>query len=486
MRRRDVVRSLGVAASIGAVPGVAGGQAGRAFEPLGTLELPGAKEAVVSADGRTAYVAVTDGFATVDLSEPTDPTVFAERRELLADRPDGPLQDVYDCKVDGDTLALAGPANPRDDALEAAVVYDVNDPAAPSRRTVVETGWFNHNLDVDDGVLYLCGNGEDGHPLVTVDAETGERLGSWSILTADEGWRGLPFGLWPLHDVSVQDGVACLAYWDAGTWLVDVSDPADPTAIARIRGRDASTFAAMPRDEASREPTRPPGNDHFVTVDDSGDLLGISVESWAVEVETDDGSTELRGGPGAVHLFDVSDPTAPEPLSTVEPPPTPDPTFGGTWTTSHNFELADDRLYSSWYAGGIRLFDVSDPTEPALLGRWRDSSTTSIWTARQGVLDEFLVASSYEDHSRAEPTEGAQLLTFPDAGEPFPSASAPTPSRSPTPTRRGTVDPTATARPSPTPTDTPTAGDGPGLGVVAALGGLGLAAWRAASRGDGD
>jgi hypothetical protein len=495
MRRRDVLRTLGVTAAVGTVP-AAGARSPSTtqeeFGPVGSLGVRGAKETVVSGDGTVAYLAVTDGFATVDLADPAAPEVLAERRGLLPDRENGPLEDVFDCKVDGDLMAIAGPANGKREALEAAVVYDVSDPADPEQLTVVETDFFHHNLDVADGVLYLCANDGQRNPLVTVDARTGERLGEWSVVSQDDGWQNLQFGLWPLHDVSVHDGVAYLAYWDAGTWLVDVSDPANPSVITRVRGRDPSAFAGLPREELVNEITAPPGNDHFVTVDESGDLLGISVESWAVETETEDGETRLEGGPGAIYLYDVSDPANARELSVVEPPESDDPTFTGTWTTSHNFELADGRLYSSWYAGGVRLFDVSDPADPDLLGAWRHSEETSFWTAQQGVVDEFFVATSRRDPSLDDPQSGATLYTFPDGTEPMGSTvvsgsgGGTSPETTPTDTA---VTPTPTDAPTATTTETgtgtPTDGSGPGFGVLAALGGFGVATWRLAT-GDDD
>ncbi|MFC7044491.1 hypothetical protein ACFQH6_02900 [Halobacteriaceae archaeon GCM10025711] len=112
MRRRDVLRG---AAGALALPFVARGAAHPGpYRPLGSVPVDGAKEVVVGDDARTAYVATTDGFATVDLSTSSDPTVLAERRDLLGDREDGPLRQIYDVKVAGDRLVVAGPANPLD------------------------------------------------------------------------------------------------------------------------------------------------------------------------------------------------------------------------------------------------------------------------------------------------------------------------------------------------------------------------------------
>lgn len=48
--------------------------------------------------------------------------------------------------------------------------------------------------------------------------------------------------------------------------------------------------------------------------------------------------------------------------------------------TSHNFDLTANRLHSSWYAGGIRLFDVTDPSTPDERAVYR-TDDTSFWTA---------------------------------------------------------------------------------------------------------
>jgi hypothetical protein len=475
--RRDVLRTLGAAATLPALANVAGAQSTDqdGYGPLGRVEVPGTTEAVVSGD--VAYLATTTGFATVDVSDPADPTVLADRRDLLADREDGPLPQIYDVKVEDDRLLVAGPAN--QGRPTALVLYDVADPADPTRVSVYETGTANHNVYLEDGVAYR-GNNYDAagrNALVMVDVEAGEELGRWSPLDEDETWGEVAPGLRTLHDLYVHEGVAYLAYWDAGTWLLDVSEPASPSVLGHVRGRPPEELAALSPTQARNENFRPPGNDHYVAVNDDASLMGVGMESWAVGGE---------GGPSGVELFDVSDPTAPESLTTLAPPPTDRPSYGGVWTTSHNFDFADDRLYTSWYRGGVKVFDLSDPARPGVLREWADRESASVWTAQALTPGETFVASTENHRDTAGLFNG--LLVFPDA----PADERATPG--PTPTDAGTAAPA----PSGTGTETegqstgagepPTTGSeatadgssgaGPGFGILAGVAGGGLAAWR--------
>jgi hypothetical protein len=460
MRRRALLRATAGVGGLGlfgtsAAAGVSGQSASRqsSFEPLGAVNVPKAKELVVDPAGAYAYVATTDGFSVVDLADPTSPEVVFDQPDVGADQEGGPVRQIFDVKLDAENdLLVATGAAQGSGQLDGAAVFDVSEPTAPERVVFFETPFFNHNCDIDAGVVYLCGNDFERNGVVAYDARTGERLGDWSVVSVDERWQEASFGNWNLHDVHVTDSVAYLAQWDAGTWMVDVSDPTAPELIARVRGRPVETFVDMASDEARREAIEPPGNDHYAAPDASGDLLGISVESWDAG---DDGS----GGPGRVHLYDISDPANPTKLSALLPPATDDPSYSneGNWTTSHNFEFRDGLGYTSWYNGGVRLHDISDPTNPRLLGAWR-SENTSFWSA-QAATDEFFVASSRRDPTVNNPRQGAAVLTFPVVSEPVTTpggTETPTPTPTATPTRTPTPTPTATPTRTPTPTATPT------------------------------
>jgi hypothetical protein len=465
MRRRDVLR-VGTATALSSAAGrVAGrpptatpsGPADPAFGYLGRLPLPGAKELVV--DDGVAYVAVTDGFATVDVTDPGDPTLLAERRDLLADHPDGPMSVVHDGKLGGDRYAVAGPGQPQSGVPKAALVFDVSDPADPRRVLAYETDFFHHNLATDGDTLFLCGNDAGRNPLVCVDVASGEERGRWSVLDADDRWTDVHHSLRQLHDVSMADDVAYCSYWEAGTWLVDVSDPASPEPITALRGRDPTELAGLETESAIREARLTlPGNDHYAVPrrGAGGPLVALNEEAWAGEA---DGTAAALGG---VELWDRR---AGDRLARIEAPPTDDPTYAGTWTSSHNFDYFGDRLFTAWYRGGVKVHDVADPDAPVELAHWRDAATTDFWTA-QGAGGH-VVASSWRDFTADRPEQAAAIYTFPRDGPDGPTPSA-----------------TASASPG---DGTPTGGsggDGAGPGALAAAGAVGLAAWLRRRLGD--
>jgi hypothetical protein len=512
MRRRDALRAGAALLGVGALPAL-GTRRSTAhpgpYQPYGAVDLEGAKEAVVSADGRTAYVATTTGYATVDVSTPDRPTVLADVRDPLADRERGPLRGIQDVTVDGDRLLVAGPANTRPGALAGLLVVDVADPAAPRDLAFYGTDYPIHNCVLADGYAYLTGNDGDENPLVILDvrdAGSGSGSGSgsgpasgddggidvagrWSLVDHDARWSVVSPRLRWLHDVWVHDGLAYLALWDAGTWILDVSDPSSPAAVGHVSDYALGDLLSVPGDDARRESTELPGNHHYVATDEAGDLLAVGREAWVVrradaDSESGDGdraSTESgdgasvrpsgtapsgprvdRGGPGGIDLYDVSDPAAPTLRSRIDPPPTGNPTFAGTWTTAHNFELRDGRLYSSWYQGGVKRHDVSDPATPEELTWWREPTEARFWTARLAVpgADGFFVASSM-----GVGDVPARVYTFPDHA----GVQADPPSLGGDRDAGGTGDDGPDLL-TPSGTPTPTAVDGSGSGGSAADG----------------
>jgi PGF-CTERM protein len=434
------------------------------------VQVDGLMNAVVGASGEEVYVAATNGFAVVDVSRPRRPTVLAERRGLLADRDSGPLRHVWDVKVSGDRLLVHGPAALGDDG--AIAVFDVTDPAEPVRVVHHETGHRIHNAYLDGDVAYLTGTDLYQRPVLVVDVSDGvaEEVGRFT--PADHGWTPRE-----IHDVYVHDDVLYACYWDAGTWLVDVSEPSEPEPLVRL-GFDQDAVASPSED-------RLPGNDHYAQPNPSGDVLAIGKEAFAEGADSE-------GAPGGVELWDVSDPSDAARESIVAPP---QPGDGAGARTAHNFGWRGNRLYTAWYSGGVRVLDASDVAEPRLLAGWR-AEDASFWTA-EPIHEGFVGA----DHASMSPdVEPGWLYVFPepssDGAVPAPrmdpaapavsttdlassadhtatsaaSTTDPAPSED---TTASTVDRSPTTASPTRGTVEPSAEGTPGFGVTAALAGIG-------------
>ncbi|MFD1646526.1 LVIVD repeat-containing protein [Haloarchaeobius litoreus] len=465
------------------------------LEPTAELAIEGVCEAVVSEDGETVFAATRDGFATVDVSDPANPALLSEERDLTHDG-QGPMQRVYDVKYADDRLVVAGPNAGGRNELSGFFLYDVSDPANPERLAFQPTNYGIHNCFFDGTHAYLTGSGVPNEPTMIYDVtgDSPEQVGEWSAVDEDDAWRDAGRNSLSCHDVYVQDDTLYVAYWDAGTWVVDVSDPANPSAVAKL-GEHSAAYLAEIGDGFTSEFIELPGNAHYVQPNADGSAVYVGKEAWDREDTPDH-----DGGPGGIELWSMGDEPTRETI--LAPPEDND------GATSHNFGVDGDRLYTSWYGGGVRVYDVTDPTAPRLLGGWRDDETAVFWTAKP--IHEGFVGASYQnpENSREERQQGldARLLLFPEPegeGEPAPTMEPrPVPEGgsdgdTDTPTTRppdgggeggtaGTTDDDpvtpASHTPGTTTTDDSTDGGSPGFGVLAALAGVGAAAGLARRR----
>jgi hypothetical protein len=495
--RRSVLKATGAAGLAAAVPAASAASSAMqedGYGPVGRYDIAGAKELVTSDDGTTAYVALTDGFAVFDLSDPSSPELLVEERGLVPDGDSDPLEQIYDVKQDGDRMIVVGPAN--SGQVSGFFTVDVGAPADAAVEGFYATEFPIHNSYLDGRYAYLTGNDGRGNPMVVVDVESQQEVGRWSQVDYDSGYAEVPTGRRSLHDIYVQDDRAYLAHWDSGTWVLDVSDPSDPQYVTHFSDYELSELRESDSQLAGSNPAswesdsrssqlagfEPEGNDHYVQPNGDGTVVATGGESWDIN---DDGS----GGPSGIDLWDVSDPESPEKLATIEPEESESNAYrGGTWTTSHNFDWVGDRLYTSWYNGGVKLYDVSDPANPEELAWWRQPDETSFWTAQAAVEGEFFAATSLGTGLQNQ--DAAAVFTFPDeAGDQSdPPSLAEDGSGSETTTTA--MDDTTTMDDGTTTADDGEDGDGgsddggsdddsdgggmPGFGIGAALAGLGL------------
>jgi hypothetical protein len=360
---------------------------------------PGLNASVVGLDG-VAYVGSWGssrncpglGVRVVDVHDPAVPTplgvVAAYPRttaeHLAALRVDSPtfagnllLVGIQRCAVSGGEeggLAawdVTDPANPR----ELSYFPVGQGPRGVHEFTAREYGgrWYAY-LAVPNSELF---DGRGDLRIVDVtDAANPVEVANWGAqrdagLLVGFGGQCAPHcrGRIPqafLHSVAVSpDGrTAYLSYWDLGVVLLDVSDPASP----RFLGHFAEPMAAE-------------GNTHSVSIAQGGGLALVADETFAPPW-------------GRLRLVDVRDPANPVQVGTFDTPNGAAGTVGGpdVWFGIHN-PLVDDRdpnrAYLAWYADGVRLVDVADPSAPVEVASWVPPQSPMVWSV--ACMDELLL-----------------------------------------------------------------------------------------------
>jgi hypothetical protein len=211
------------------------------------------------------------------------------------------------------------------------------------------------------------------------------------------------------QDVAVAGRFAFLANDTAGLQVVDVSDPASPSATGRL----TDTY----------------GNAKALVVSDDTALVAVS----------EPGATRVPGGsPGALSIVDVSDAAQPMEVGRLA---LDQPAF--KVASSGDYGIVADRY-------GVTLIDVSDPGDPKWLDRFVPSDVDPDLLPRIISVDAagqlVYVAVDPSSVFVLELTEG-----------PLPTPSVPptgiptaTPMPTETPTTTPTPDEDATATPTPT------------------------------------
>ncbi|WP_396612143.1 LVIVD repeat-containing protein [Haloferax sp. S1W] len=367
--RRTVLKTCGAFALTGAA-GTASARdrtvgAPDALRLFSEQAVDGALEVVTQKN--FAYVATGGGLAVVDWRNKLKPSV-----EVEMDVPGGGVADV---KVDGDLLAISSQvgSTPSDIGTH---FYDISDPTDPQFRGTwqeLPAGVHNHFLEGD--LAYICREfpfDDSALKIVDVSDPTNPTLLSeWPEPGAFLREQATAL----VHDVYVQDGLAYISFWDAGCWVLDVSDPTNPVPVSSFSEDPDWDEKLFEQDFENLEYLEriflPPGNAHYAQPSPDGDLVFVGAETFPGAIGVSDPDEDDFGG---IKVFDTSDLSNPEFLTRIDPP-----SVDG-FRTSHNFDVTANRLDTSWYEGGVRVFDITDPADPALRASY-DPDGSSFWTA---------------------------------------------------------------------------------------------------------
>ena len=356
---------------------------------------PGFKMAVHEAGGRWfLYLGHLwhRGWSILDVTEPADP-----RLVRFLPGPDNTW--TIQMQVAGGRMITAlekidrgwgdDPEAPFDEGL---LIWALDDPTDPRRVGDYRTGGNGTHRNFYDGGRYVHAStvppGFDGHVYSIIDiADPGaaREVGRWWVRGQwrDGGEAGVAEGT-SLHAPYVVGDRAYLAYGAAGLIVLDVAQPASPRLVSRL------DFAP---------PFNPVIAIHSVVPLPERQL--IIANSEAIEEDCD----EPLGFAG---LVDVADEARPRVVSMFPlPTPPPDAPYrnfcerGGRFGP-HNLHQPqghpallqrDDLALLTWFSGGLRVVDITDPRQPREVGSFVPPDPT----VRRGVLPRRRLAAQTED-----------------------------------------------------------------------------------------
>lgn len=172
-------------------------------------------------------------------------------------------------------------------------------------------------------------------------------------------------------NITDQNGTtAYLSFWDLGTVILDIRNPENPVFLGRTEyasnQKGAAHSAALAR-----------GGNILIETREVANPVGVGYESAY----------------GYTRIFDISDKVNPVLLSEFRTELTEDipPTSAGRSTfakTVHDPKVQGNTLYLSYYAGGVRVVDITDPSNPVETGRYvpENSFVWGVFVDRNYIL----------------------------------------------------------------------------------------------------
>lgn len=325
---------------------------------LSRMELSGGGQIVIQ--GSTAFIGHQhgpEGTTIMDISDPRKPRVLSQ---IMCSHP---WSHSHKVRVTGDIMVVNSEREPGKGTIREYPeggfrIYDIKDKTNPKLITFHKTyGKGVHRFDLDETYAYISTemDGYVGNILVVYDIRNPSKpteVGRWCLENQHvaNGDTQHPKGAEHRLHHAMRNGDKMFAgCWMSGVSIIDVSDISKPKTLSRYEYK----------------PPHPEPTHTFLGVSHSigGKRIAVSTEEERANRGPDHGKPHAP-----LRTWDVTDPINPKILCTYELPEsaTPYDTNVARFGTHQLREKVDtdNLLYVTWFAGGLRIIDISDPVNP--------------------------------------------------------------------------------------------------------------------------
>ena len=326
----------------------------KGFKRIGHIDIPGGGQIVVQ--GQYAYVghlAPPHGTSILDISDPGNPRVVSHLEVP-------PGTHSHKVRVHGDLMLVnyesygGVPGKAFQGGLK---IFDVSDRTNPR-----QIGFFRaagtgvHRFDFDGRYAYFSPEVEGylGNIVMILDLQNPSRPaelsrwwlpGQWTAGGEEPTWEGIRHRC---HHPLRHGDRLYVSYWHAGFVILDISDPTHPHLLSHL---DWSPPYPCPTHTALPIPHPIMGRKILVVTDE----------------EVID---RLADRPNAfMWTVDITEETRPIPIGTYRVP-NDQPFNPAEWFGSHQpqEQVYSNTIFVTWFAGGLRAVDISDPYHPKEIG----------------------------------------------------------------------------------------------------------------------
>jgi len=300
------------------------------------------------------------GVRIIDLSNRSNPTLVG----AVAVIPGTTQEDMVVTRIGtrffhGDLL-VTGIQDCFPGAPDGIDIWDVSNPRSPVHLAFWPSGAFGVHE------LYLFQRGNRAYvTAATPFSEFVSDQGDFRLVDVTDPRHPVQVGDWGLRDIGVEPTcenfevfctfahsawanktgtMAILSYWDFGAVFLDISNPANPTFIGR-----------------TVYPAGADGDTHSIWLARGDNLLLTADEDFSPVFGPQPPAPDDTWG--FLRVWDVKDPANPVQIGTFGTPNSLSTRADADFSI-HNPFVRGNTAYLSWYADGVRVIDISQPSAP--------------------------------------------------------------------------------------------------------------------------